>query len=35
VAQTENNQSIIDRFAQKGISIPFPQREIRIIGKDK
>ena len=32
VAQTEVNQAIIEQFAQKGISIPFPQSEIRLIG---
>jgi small conductance mechanosensitive channel len=35
VAQTEVNQAIIEQFAQKGISIPFPQREIRLIGQDR
>ena len=35
VAQTEVNQAIIEQFAQKGISIPFPQQEVRIIGRDK
>src|SRR5512135_420349 len=35
VAQTEVNQAIIERFAQKGISIPFPQHEVRIIRKDR
>jgi small conductance mechanosensitive channel len=35
VAQTEVNQAIIEQFAQQKISIPFPQREIRLIGKDK
>jgi small conductance mechanosensitive channel len=35
VAQTAVNQAIIERFAQKGITIPFPQREVRIIGQDK
>ena len=34
VAQTEVNQAIIEQFAQQKIRIPFPQREIRIIGKD-
>ena len=32
-AQTAVNQAIIEQFAQKGISIPFPQQEVRIIGK--
>ena len=35
VAQTEVNQAIIEQFAQKGISIPFPQQEVRIIGQGK
>ncbi len=34
-AQTEVNQAIIEQFARKGITIPFPQREIRIKGQDK
>ena len=34
-AQTEVNQAILEQFAQNGISIPFPQREVRIIGQDK
>jgi small conductance mechanosensitive channel len=33
-AQTEVNQAIVEQFAQKKISIPFPQREVRIIGKE-
>ena len=33
VAQTEVNEAIIEQFAQKGISIPFPQQEIRLIGQ--
>lgn len=32
VAQTEVNQAIIEQFAQKKITIPFPQQEVRIIG---
>ncbi|HJW29947.1 MAG TPA: hypothetical protein VJ508_11985, partial [Saprospiraceae bacterium] len=35
VAQTEVNQAIIEQFAQQKINIPFPQREIRLIGQDK
>jgi len=35
VAQTEVNQAIIEQFAQQKISIPFPRREIRLIGQDK
>ena len=35
VVQTEVNQAIIEQFAQQKISIPFPQREIRLIGQDK
>ena len=35
VAQTEVNQAIIEQFAQKKISIPFPQQEVRIIGQGK
>ena len=35
VAQTDVNQSIIEQFARKGISIPFPQSEVRLIGPDK
>lgn len=31
--QTEVNQAIIEQFSQKGISIPFPQQEVRIIGQ--
>jgi len=34
-AQTEVNQAILEQFAQKKISIPFPQQEIRIIGNAK
>ncbi len=30
-AQTEVNQAIIEQFAQKGINIPFPQQQVRII----
>jgi small conductance mechanosensitive channel len=33
MAQTEVNQAIIEQFTQKGISIPFPQREVRLLGK--
>jgi small conductance mechanosensitive channel len=33
VAQTEVNQAIVEQFAQKGISIPFPQREVKLIGQ--
>ncbi len=33
VAQTEVNQAIIERFAQAKINMPFPQREVRIIGQ--
>ncbi len=33
VAQTEVNQAILEQFAQKGISIPFPQQEVRIVGR--
>ncbi len=32
VAQTEVNQAILEQFAQKGITIPFPQQEVRILG---
>jgi small conductance mechanosensitive channel len=35
VAQTEVNQAILEQFAQKGIGIPFPQREVRILGQEK
>jgi small conductance mechanosensitive channel len=35
VAQTEVNQAIIEQFAQKEISIPFPQQEVRLIGQGK
>ncbi len=35
VAQTEVNQAIIEQFSHKGISIPFPQQEIRLLGQDK
>ena len=35
VAQTEVNEAIIEQFARKGISIPFPQREIRLLGQAK
>jgi len=31
-AQTEVNQAIIEQFAQKGITVPVPQREVRIKG---
>jgi small conductance mechanosensitive channel len=34
-AQTEVNQAVLEQFAQNGITIPFPQREVRIIGQDK
>jgi small conductance mechanosensitive channel len=33
VAQTEVNQAVLEQFAQKGISIPFPQQEVRIMGQ--
>lgn len=33
--QTEVNQAILEQFAKKKISIPFPQREIRIIGNTR
>ncbi len=33
VAQTEVNQTILEEFAKNGISIPFPQQEIRILGR--
>jgi small conductance mechanosensitive channel len=33
--QTEINQEILDQFARKGISIPFPQQEVRIIGRSE
>ena len=33
VAQTEVNEAIIEQFGQKKISIPFPQQDVRIIGK--
>jgi small conductance mechanosensitive channel len=35
VAQTEINQAIIEQFARKGISIPFPKQEVRLIGQAK
>jgi small conductance mechanosensitive channel len=35
VAQTEVNQAIVEQFAQKKISIPFPQQEVRLIGQSK
>jgi small conductance mechanosensitive channel len=34
-AQTEVNEAIIEQFAHRKISIPFPQQEVRIISKDK
>ncbi len=34
VAQTEVNQAILEQFSRNGISIPFPQQEIRIIGQE-
>jgi small conductance mechanosensitive channel len=34
VAQTEVNQAIVEQFAQKGISIPFPQQEVKLIGQE-
>jgi small conductance mechanosensitive channel len=33
VAETEVNQAIIEQFSRKGISIPFPQREVRMLGQ--
>lgn len=33
--QTEVNQAIIDRFSEKRISIPFPQREVRLLGQGR
>lgn len=33
--QTEVNQAIIEQFSQKGISIPFPQQEVRLINREK
>jgi len=35
IAQTEVNEAIIEQFSQKGICIPFPQQEIRLIGRDR
>jgi small conductance mechanosensitive channel len=35
VAQTEVNQAILERFAQKKISIPFPQREVRLLDQGR
>jgi small conductance mechanosensitive channel len=35
VAQTEVNQAIVEQFARAKIDMPFPQREVRIIGQDK
>jgi len=35
VAQTEVNQAILEQFARKGISIPFPQREVRLLNQGK
>lgn len=32
-AQAEVNAAILERFSEKKISIPFPQREVRIIGE--
>jgi small conductance mechanosensitive channel len=32
-AQAEIYQAIVDRFHEKGISIPFPQREVRLLEK--
>lgn len=34
-AQTEVNEEIIERFGQNKIKIPYPQQEVRIIGKEK
>jgi len=34
VVQTDVNQAIIEQFAQKGINIPFPQQEVRIIKQE-
>jgi small conductance mechanosensitive channel len=33
MARTEVNQAILEQFAEKGISIPFPQREVRLLGQ--
>lgn len=33
VAQTEVNEAIIEEFGKKKISIPYPQTEVRILGK--
>jgi small conductance mechanosensitive channel len=33
IAQTEVNEAILEQFAQKGIKIPLPQQEIRLVGK--
>ncbi len=34
-AQTEVNRAILEQFAQKKITIPFPQQEVRIIGREQ
>jgi len=35
VAQTEVNQAILEEFSRKGVTIPFPQHEVRLIGQEK
>jgi len=32
-AGSEINQAILDAFRERGIVIPFPQREVRLLGK--
>jgi len=34
IVQTEVNQAIIEQFSRKNISIPFPQRDIRLLGRE-
>ena len=32
-SEAQGNQAIIDKFRARGIDIPFPQREVRMLGQ--
>jgi small conductance mechanosensitive channel len=34
-AQGEVNQAILEKFRERGISIPFPRREVRLLGSER
>jgi small conductance mechanosensitive channel len=33
-AKGEINRAILETFRDRGIAIPFPQREVRLLGRD-